>query len=260
MTDSHHFYDTFSRLYDRFVDWEGRLEVEIPFLRRQLCLKKPSFRSGYVLDAACGTGHHAIALANQGFHVVGIDLSPLMIEEATSLDVRGTGSVDFRVGDMVNMVDDFEVGSWHGILCLGNALPHILDQSRLLKTFKGFKKLLTVGGQVILQINNYEKILSDRNRWLPPADFQEGEKLWIFSRFYDFDRDDLLTFNILIISKDGSAQVEQQVISTQLRPWKRGDLLNSLRQSGFKNFRIFGDLQGHSFQSSESPNLVISAF
>jgi 2-polyprenyl-3-methyl-5-hydroxy-6-metoxy-1,4-benzoquinol methylase len=68
--------NAFSTEYDRFVNWPGRLRLELPFLQTQL-------RQGgvkRVLDSACGTGMHAIALAQEGFEAAGADISAGMIE------------------------------------------------------------------------------------------------------------------------------------------------------------------------------------
>ena len=84
-------YDDFSVDYDRFVDWPERLAVEMPFIVEQIG------DSARVLDAACGTGMHAIALGQQGHEVAGADLSPGMIKraranaEAAEADVRFEG-------------------------------------------------------------------------------------------------------------------------------------------------------------------------
>ena len=62
-------YDDFSQDYDRFVNWGTRLEAEIPFIKarlRELDLTEGSKPS--VLDAACGTGMHAIRLAQKGYN------------------------------------------------------------------------------------------------------------------------------------------------------------------------------------------------
>ncbi|MGQ9804240.1 MAG: hypothetical protein ACUVSH_10470 [Anaerolineae bacterium] len=50
-------YDDFSADYDRFVDWPGRLAAEVPFIVQRL--QRVGARR--VLDAACGTGMHAVA-------------------------------------------------------------------------------------------------------------------------------------------------------------------------------------------------------
>ncbi len=56
-----------------------------------------------VLDAGCGTGALAVALARRGAEVVAIDLSPNLVEVARDRlpNDLGNGSVDFRVGDML---------------------------------------------------------------------------------------------------------------------------------------------------------------
>jgi len=71
-------YDVFSADYDRFVDWPSRLAYELPFIEEQLA----AGGARRLLDAACGTGAHAIALAQQSYTVVGADLSAGMIERA----------------------------------------------------------------------------------------------------------------------------------------------------------------------------------
>jgi ubiquinone/menaquinone biosynthesis C-methylase UbiE len=57
-------YDDFSRDYDRFVNWPARLAVEMPFIEKQFRLAEEQLqRKPKVLDTACGSGMHAIALA-----------------------------------------------------------------------------------------------------------------------------------------------------------------------------------------------------
>jgi len=51
---------------------------------------------GLVADLGCGPGHVARYLHQQGVTMVGIDLSPQMIEEARRLNPE----LEFRVGDM----------------------------------------------------------------------------------------------------------------------------------------------------------------
>jgi glycine/sarcosine N-methyltransferase len=76
-------YDSFSLDYDRFVNWPNRLAVELPFIQQQLARINPAVDQPFsILDAACGTGMHVVALAQQGHTVSGADLSTGMIERA----------------------------------------------------------------------------------------------------------------------------------------------------------------------------------
>ena len=61
-------------------------------------------RGARVLDAGCGTGALAVEAARRGADVVAIDLSATLVrlaEERMPRDL-GRGSIDFRVGDMLD--------------------------------------------------------------------------------------------------------------------------------------------------------------
>ena len=62
MASATEFYDALSVDYDLFVDWPARLAYELPLLEEHL--RRLGART--VLDVACGTGQHAIALARAG--------------------------------------------------------------------------------------------------------------------------------------------------------------------------------------------------
>lgn len=54
---------------------------------------------GRALDIGCGTGTNAIYLAQRGFEVVGIDISPLAIERARA---KASGRCRFETADFLN--------------------------------------------------------------------------------------------------------------------------------------------------------------
>ena len=56
-------YDQFAAGYDLMTDWEARLRSEAGFLRQLF----ERFQVRSVLDAACGTGQHAMAFARWGW-------------------------------------------------------------------------------------------------------------------------------------------------------------------------------------------------
>jgi magnesium-protoporphyrin O-methyltransferase len=68
-----------------------------------------------VLDAGCGTGALAVAVAQRGANVLAIDLSPTLVNLARERQpaIVGGGSIDFRSGDMLDPLlgsFDFAVG------------------------------------------------------------------------------------------------------------------------------------------------------
>jgi SAM-dependent methyltransferase len=57
------------------------------------------------LDLGCGTGTNAVWLAQQGFTVVGVDLSPLAIEQATKRSAQAGVRVHFMAADVLKLAD-----------------------------------------------------------------------------------------------------------------------------------------------------------
>jgi SAM-dependent methyltransferase len=53
-----------------------------------------------VLDLACGIGRHAIAMAQRGYHVTGVDFNPRYLEIAAEEARRAGVEVRWMVGDM----------------------------------------------------------------------------------------------------------------------------------------------------------------
>ena len=58
--------------------WTEDTENQVEFLIKTLRLTGEE----RILDLACGYGRHALALARRGFSVVGVDITPVYIEDA----------------------------------------------------------------------------------------------------------------------------------------------------------------------------------
>lgn len=94
--------------YDRVADEYGRrLSDELaakPLDRALLAAFAEMVPDGPVADLGCGPGHIALFLHRLGRRVIGIDLSPGMIETARKL----SPGPEFRVGDMLHLELDDE--------------------------------------------------------------------------------------------------------------------------------------------------------
>jgi SAM-dependent methyltransferase len=56
-----------------------------------------------VLDSGCGSGENALALAERGLEVVGVDVAPNAIARAQAKAAERDLSVEFLVGDVLNL-------------------------------------------------------------------------------------------------------------------------------------------------------------
>jgi glycine/sarcosine N-methyltransferase len=253
-------YDQFSEDYDRFVNWNARLELEIAFLTSELSIPaRETHEKVSILDVACGTGHHAIALAAQGFECAGADISAKMIEIARNNAQAASQEVLFLEAGFGQLQEAFGSQSFDGLICLGNSLPHVLDETHMIETLADFKAVLRPGGKLVIQNRNFDSVIKEQKRWMDPQTHRECNKTWIFVRFYDFDEDGLITFNILIFSSLDGDNFSQRVISTRLWPVTKAKILQLLKRAGFENIRTYGDLQGSPFLIDSSGNLVVTA-
>ena len=252
-------YDTFSTDYDHFVDWEGRLTAEMPFILQQL----RAVGAKRILDVACGTGMHAIALARRGFDVVGTDASPGMIAESRNNARKAGVDVHFEVAGFGEMKRVLAVGAEHepfdALLCLGSSLPHVVAPDQLKQTLSDFADCLTRHGVALIQNRNFDAVLAERDRWMPLQSHEEDDAEWLFVRFYDFRPDGLLAFNVVTLQRWGPGAWHQRFTSTRLWPLTRRELTGGLRVAGFEDITCYGNMEGSPFDRETSPNLVVIA-
>ncbi|HEX8525492.1 SAM-dependent methyltransferase, partial [Allosphingosinicella sp.] len=102
--------------WERMVPTEATA-ADIGFLRRHLGAEPPA----RLLDIPCGSGRHALALAEAGFQVTGVDLSSDAIGRASAA-AREAGLVaDFIEAEMRDFacLEPFDAA-----ICMGNSLGY----------------------------------------------------------------------------------------------------------------------------------------
>ena len=271
-------YDALSDDYDRFVNWENRLVYEMPFIERTL--READARR--VVDVACGTGMHAIELARHGYKVVGADLSVPMIERAREnisaagvearFVVAGFGELAEKLalseaspelrrrveGPVLSPVEGVN-DPFDAVLCLGNSLPHALDAGDLGDALADFAAVLRPGGLLLIQNRNFDAVMAHHGRFMGPEAHREGDREWLFVRFYDLNPDGTINFNMVVLRRDAEGKWSQQVEATELRPLIYSELIAALTAAGFTDIVCYGDMQDAPFDPESSGNLITVA-
>ncbi len=246
-------YDSLSADYDRFVNWPARLAVELPFLEKELS----AAGAQTILDAACGTGRHAIELARRGYLLSAADPSAGMIAQARANAAEAKQRVRFEQAGFGGLAYVFGTAAFDALICLGNSLPHVQNTSGLIAALQDFSACLKAGGLLILQNRNFDRVLAARERWIEPQGHTEEGREWLFVRFYDFEADGSISFHILRLSRGNGGGWNQDISSTRLWPLKEADLAEALRGAGFENRKRFGSARGEPFERNASPDLIL---
>lgn len=242
------FYQKLASHYDAMTRLEQRWNSEREILQKWL--QKFPFRRG--LDAACGTGLHALLLSQLGVEMWGADISKEMLKQARK-NARTAGvSVKWIQAPLEKLTKNIH-HQFQAVLCLGNSIPHLLTKSQLLSTFQNFYHLLEPGGRVILQLLNYHKILSDKQRIIGIHRKDNLE----FIRFYDY-KGKLINFNILTIIWEKQKAISE-LQSTLLYPYTLDELQNYLQKVNLFPIAVYGDMHFSKFARKTSPNLVMVA-
>jgi 2-polyprenyl-3-methyl-5-hydroxy-6-metoxy-1,4-benzoquinol methylase/GNAT superfamily N-acetyltransferase len=104
-----------------------------------------------VLDFGCGSGRHSIALAEQGFEVLGVDFSVTAIDRARQ-ETDGKNP-EFRVADCqtVKLEQLFDLG-----LCLYDVIGSFPDDAANQVVLRNLIEHVRPGGYVVLSVMSYD--------------------------------------------------------------------------------------------------------
>jgi len=236
-------YENIAGFYDEiFPLKQARLDFIDSFLKNNL----------RILDIGCAAGELALALAKKGHQAVGIDLDEKMIELAREKTKRLGLNTGFFIKDMAKIGEDFSPASFDAALCFGNTLVHLENPGKIKAVLMGIHKVLKSGGILMVQVVNYDRILSGRIKELP---LLESENL-IFRREYRYDETGhhIQFLTHLTIKKNG----EIIKSSETLYPLTSRELKVALGKAGFSKLQFFGSESKLAYDKT-SPALVAIA-
>jgi len=116
---------------------------------------------GLVADLGCGPGHVARYLHDQGVRMLGIDLSPRMIDSARQC----SPGIEFRVGDMRTL--DLPDGALAGIVAF-YSLIHI-GEPEMGATLRELRRVLAPGGLLLVAFHIGEETVHRDELWGHPV-------------------------------------------------------------------------------------------
>ncbi len=191
-----------------------------------------------VLDLACGEGTFAVELARRGYRVVGVDISPRMLELARGKAREAGVTVDFIHQDMrsLNLSKKFDL-----VTCWYDSLNYLLEYEDLERTFANVAEVLNPDGLFIFDMNT-RYALSVHWQRHPPYVQQDTEDLFEVHRpSYDYERA-IATLKITGFFREGGAWHRFDEVH-QERAYTLAQIREALESAGLVELACWGSLR-----------------
>lgn len=229
------YYENFAADYDWIFDDDGMADgfaINHPATARLLTRAGPGRT---VLDAACGTGSNAAALARRGCRVSATDGSDAMVAQAAArfrreqLEIPVTRAL---WADLPAVVDErFDV-----VLCIGNSLVHADSRAAMIEALAGLRQMVRPGGHVVVDSRNWEKLHNER-RIVRVADrvrTRDGRRcisLYVWEIPDRFEAEHVA--RIVLLFEDGD-RVEPREYRVGFRLFTLAELRERLKEAGLR--------------------------
>src|SRR5688572_16483203 len=182
-----------------------------------------------VLDAPCGYGRHAVVLARAGYRVVGVDRSPVLLEEARQRAGEGEWprwvQADHR--DL-----PFEDASFDAALNLFSALGYRGEDGDR-RTLGELRRVLRPGGALVVETMHRDRLMHifQRRSWDPLPD---GDLL-MEERTFDYVAGEIETVHTLV-----EASGNRESITYRFRVYTATELVRLVEDAGFGEVECLG--------------------
>jgi SAM-dependent methyltransferase len=241
-------FDDLSDAYEAMIDWDKRLANERPFYQG-LCEQVGAKR---VLDAACGTGHHAATFHSWDMSVEGADLSPNMIErcrrrwgESPTLrwTVRGFDRPVDRPGE-------FDVA-----ICVGNSLALAGDMGVITTVLGHMLSAVRAGGAVVIHVLNLWRLPDGVCQWqkCQRSTLPQGESLIIKG----VHRAGRMGYVDMLVTPLNEPSPKLRSECVPFIGLEAADLERMLGPAG--SVEVFGNYQRQAYDPQKSPDLIVVA-
>ncbi len=215
-------YGEFARIYDKLqsINYEKYVEyIESIFRKFD---KKPEL----VLDLACGSGTLTCMMAEKGYDMIGLDLSPEMLDIANEKAKEKELDILFINQDMC----DFELyGTVDAVICSLDGVNYVTDPEDLKKVFALVKNYLNPDGIMIFDINSEYKL----RRILGENTFVEDEEGVFYVWQNEFDEEEkICTFILDIFEEDKDGKYSRFEEYQEERAYSTAELEEIITESG----------------------------
>ncbi|OBZ12386.1 MULTISPECIES: class I SAM-dependent methyltransferase [Bacillales] len=201
-----------------------------------------------VLDIGCGMGRHALALADFGYTVTGMDLSPILLEEADRHD--GSGLVKWVQGDMREL--PFEEGCFDATVNLFTSFGYFTAEEDNVSVIRHIRRVLRTGGSFLIDFLNPTYV----EQTLVPYSERRDEECGVLIEEVRSIRDGWVQKEITVSSSQSNDEPRQYL--ERVRLYDLGWFDKHLAACGLDMEQLYGNYNGSAYDSATSPRMIMA--
>lgn len=200
-----------------------------------------------VIDVGCGHGPHALALAERGAEVIGLDFAVALLNRARYLSAELRTQVRWTRGDMRQL--PFRSECARAAICL-DAFGFFETDDEHEAVLREAARILVTGGRLVLKVVNGGIVLDAFRE--KEREERDGTVISI-SNMLTFDPPRLIQ-RLRVSGTRGHGEYERRQ-----RLYRVGELRAALESVGFAIVGVFASPDGAAFEPAVSPTIWIVA-
>ena len=191
-----------------------------------------------VLDLACGTGSLTWELASRGYEMIGVDLSPDMLAEASAKDLPLPGPAPIFLCQPMERLDLY--GTIDACVCCLDSVNYVTDPKKLRQAFARVYLFMAPGGLFLFDVNTPCKLEGQDGQ----VYLDETEDTYCVWRAEFNRRSRICTYYMDIFCADEESGLWERGLEVHReRAYTPEELTEFLREAGFQDIRQYGCLK-----------------
>jgi SAM-dependent methyltransferase len=141
-----------NNVFDEMGVYWQQIADKGPTQRQIEFVKENVTKEGWVLDLACGTGRHSIPLMQEGYDIVGLDVS------ASLLKIAKHQKADLQLVRATMQHLPFKEKCFFAVFSLDNSIGYLPSEEDDFESLKELHKTLRRGALLVLDVFNREQL------------------------------------------------------------------------------------------------------
>lgn len=198
-------------------------------------IQKYSSSAKKVLDICCGTGSHALILAEKGYNVTGVDNSQEMLKLARGKVKARSRNPKFESGDMFDLKYSQQFDAAY---CFGTTLMMLTSLEEFSRFLSSTGKTLKPGGLLIFDVWNGWKMLQATNE-MHPSENETTRVIWFSNGHINREQRTQHLESAFLIQEQDATRIE--TFTEDLKIFFKDEIQCLLESHGFTVETILGN-------------------